>query len=242
MENNDKIYTEGIKPKSDFYKWLDNYWYHYKWITIGVVFLLVVLVVCTLQMCEKEKEDTTILYAGPCQLSAEEAENIKAVFNAVMPEDYDGDGKKNTAMIYYQIYSEEQIKEVEASTDELGISIEVNRNYITQNQDNYYQYLLTGETSICLVDPNLYYVLVRENRLAPVVTALGTDSGYEDDDYGIILGKTEIYEAYSALRVLPEDTVICILRANFVGRTSDEEVYKNDLEIFEAVVEYKKQD
>ena len=41
----EKTYTEGIKPQGKYYKWFDNYWYHNKWITIGVIFAIVVITV-----------------------------------------------------------------------------------------------------------------------------------------------------------------------------------------------------
>ena len=238
----DKTYTEGIniKPEGKFYKWFDNYWYHYKWITLGAIFVVVMLVICTLQMCEREQEDTTILYAGPCQLSASEMESIKGVINAVMPEDFDGDGQKYTGMVEYLLYSESQIKDIEASTDQYGVAVDVNNQYITNNYENYYDYLLSGESAICFLDPHLYTELKRSGRLLPLVSALGEDSGYKPDDYGLVLGKTEIYEEYSALRALPEDTVVCIMRQIVAGRISNDKVYENELALFEAIVMFSK--
>ena len=47
------------------YKWLDNYWYHYKWTTIIVVSFAVILTICIVQMATKETYDITVLYTGP---------------------------------------------------------------------------------------------------------------------------------------------------------------------------------
>ena len=242
MEEKDKVYTEGIRPQGKFYKWFDNYWYHYKWITIGVIFAIFIVTVCTLQTCERKKEDTTILYAGPCQLSVSEMDSIKGVVSAVMPKDYDGDGNKYTGMIEYWLCSEEQVKDIEASTDEYGAHGYVNRQQLKDNYESYYDYLMAGETAICFLDPHLYTELKRAGRLLPLVDALGADSGYEPDDYGIVLGLTEIYEEYSALRAMPEDTVVCVLRQVVVGRISNDKNYQNDLEIFEAIVMYSEKE
>lgn len=235
-EKEKKIYTEGIKPQSKFAKWFDNYWYHYKWITIGVIFFIVIVTVCTLQMCERENEDTVVLYAGPYQLSTQQIEGIRGVFNTLLPEDFDGDGKKYTGIVNYLIYSEEQIKEIEAQTDELGVRLDVNNQYITQNYKSYYDYVLVGESPVCLIDQHLYYELAKEGRLLPLSIALGEDSGYEIDDYGIVLGKTDVYADYSALRVLPEDTVLCILRKTV---TKSETEYEADKALFCALAGYK---
>lgn len=238
----DKAYTEGIKPQGKFYKWFDNYWYHYKWITIGVIFAIFIITVCTLQTCEKQKEDTTVLYAGPCQLSASEVESIRGVVNAVMPEDYDGDGNKYTGMVEYWICSEAQIKEIEASTDAYGVHGYVNRQQVTDNNKNFKDYIMAGESSICFLDPYLYTQLKNAGRLLPLTSVLGNDSGYESDDYGIVLGMTDIYKEYSALRAMPDDTVICVLRQTVAGRISKDKNYQNDLEIFKAIVTYSKEE
>ena len=237
-----KIYTEGIQPQGKFMKWLDNYWYHYKWITIGVAFFVVIFLVCTLQTCEKENEDTTVLYAGPYQMSAREIESFRGVINGLMPEDFDGDGKKYAGIVNYYILSEEQIKEIEAQTDEAGVRLDVNNQYITSNYDSYYDYIMSGESAICFVDKHLYYELAKASRLVPLVSVLGEDSEYESDEYGIILGKTELYESYSALRALPEDTVVCFLRQTVAGRISDDEVYENESALFSAIVTYTKEE
>ena len=89
MDNNEKAYTEGIQFKSKFAKWFDNYWYHYKWITIGAVFLIVVIIVSIVQSVEKKKEDITLVYAGPEYITATQTASIQDVFNAVMPEDFE---------------------------------------------------------------------------------------------------------------------------------------------------------
>ena len=134
------------------------------------------------------------------------------------------------------IYSDEQIKEIEAQTDADGHRLDVNNQSITDNYKNYYDYIVLGETAICLVDEHLYRELSRYGRLLPLVTALGEDSGYESDEYGVYLGSTKIYEEYSALRVLPEDTVVCILRQTVVGKISKDENYQHELDMFKVIV------
>jgi len=237
---NDKSYTEGIQIKSNFAKWLDNYWYHYKWITIGAVFLIVVLVVGLFQATEKKKEDVTLLYAGHYQLNGREAEAIRGVFNAVMPEDFDENGEKYTGIVEYQIYSEEQIKDIEAATDEVGVHLDVNNQHNTNNYQMFYDYVKVGETAICLLDPWLYRELNSYGRLLPIATAIGDSYGYEEDVNGVYLEDTEIYKEYSALRVLPGDTVICFLRQPVLGKISDDACYQNEIDMLRAILTYTK--
>ena len=52
-------------------KWLENYWYHYKWHTLIVAFFVIMLTVMGVQMCSREDNDIYIIYAGPELISDE---------------------------------------------------------------------------------------------------------------------------------------------------------------------------
>ena len=85
-----KIPAGEIKDKSEFLKWFDNFWYHYKVHTIIVLFALFVLIVCVLQTCTSSSGgDITIMYAGRGYMTTEQREGVRSVFNAVMPDDFD---------------------------------------------------------------------------------------------------------------------------------------------------------
>ncbi len=233
-----KEYTEGIAVKGGFFGWLDNYWYHYKWITIGVVFFLVVAIVCIAQSCEKEKDDIILLYAGPNQLSVAEADKIGSAFEAIMPEDFDGDGKKSIGLSLYNILSVEQIEERKAETGVDGKPIYVDNTYNSSQYDTYYDYLMTGEVSVIMVDPWLYESLLTAGRLASIEEALGymPESAYSQ--YGVTLGQTEFYSSYGVMQLLPEDTVICLLKPYVFGKNSDGERYEHETEMFRAIISY----
>ena len=74
-----------IKTDSKAVKWLDNFWYHYKWQTIGIVFAAFVLLVCVLQMCGKESVDVYVMYAGEDTFTdGEKLGNIKSALKSVL--------------------------------------------------------------------------------------------------------------------------------------------------------------
>ncbi|HOA84947.1 MAG TPA: hypothetical protein PKN17_02845, partial [Bacillota bacterium] len=103
-----------IKQKSRFLKWLDNWWYHNKTITLISLFLIIVIVICTFQMCSRENEDITLVYSGPWLLTSTELEDVRSVFNFVLPQDYNRDGKKYVELVTFHVMSEEQISEWES--------------------------------------------------------------------------------------------------------------------------------
>ena len=45
---------------SKFLKWLDNYWYHYKWHTIIVAFFLIIGIISTVQIFNRETYEDNI--------------------------------------------------------------------------------------------------------------------------------------------------------------------------------------
>ena len=76
------------------YKWFDNYWYHHKWKTIIGLFLTIVILVCSLQMCSKEKTgDISVLLGVPYAFEEEAVYNgFRSCISLYIPEEYDTDG------------------------------------------------------------------------------------------------------------------------------------------------------
>ena len=101
-----------IVVQSKFAKWLDNFWYHYKWVTIGVAAAVIIFVICIAQSCSKEDRDIMIVYAGPNSLSISEQEQIGDLMSLILPGDLDGNGDAVAHLNTYQIYSEDEIKEI----------------------------------------------------------------------------------------------------------------------------------
>ncbi len=237
----DKISAAEIKDNSKFLKWLDNYWYHYKVPTIIVLFISIVLLVCTLQMCATDdKQDITVLYSGPFLMMGSEHENVRNVLNYVMPEDFNGDGRKYTELITYQVASEQQIKDMEAETDENGNpKYSINRQYYTNEYSNYSNMLITGEFALCFLDPWLYESLANSDRLKTLTDIFGEIPDGAVGDFGVRLGDTAMYQYYDVLKILPEDTVICLLKPYVFGETSKEDIYARSVSMFKAVVEFE---
>lgn len=234
----EKEYTEGIAIKGGFLGWLDNYWYHYKWVTIGVAFFLVVAIICIAQSCNKEKDDLILLYAGPNQLSVAEADKVSSALEAIMPEDFDGDGRKSVGLSLYNILSAEQLEAIKSETDAEGKHVFVDNTRNSSQYDTYYDYLMTGETSVIMVDPWLYESLLTAGRLANVKETLGYMPESACSEYGVTLGNTEFYKSYGVMQLLPDDTVVCLLKPYVFGKNSDQEHYEHEKEMFKAIVSY----
>ena len=243
MKNEEKINSGEIAVKGGFLGWLDNFWYHYKWQTIGVVFLAAVLIIGLTQCISKEEEDVIVLYAGRTQFSVGEANAICEVLETIAPTKGEN-VKSNVGITYFQVMNEEQIKQAEAETDADGKKkYTVDRSYLSDQYDSYYSQLLTGDHSVVFLEPWLYEKLVRDNRLVSLADVLGYVPEGALGEHGVRLGSLDIYGSYGALKnVMDADTVVCILHPNSkitFSKNSNEKYYENEKALFRAIIEYK---
>ena len=227
-----------IKIESAAYKKLDNFWYYYKWHVIVALFVIFAVVVCTVQACSREKEDIQIIYAGGSYIEGDAYLEISKALSSVLPEDFDGDGKKNVGFVNYQIYSQEEIEELEKITLPDGTKNIVDKAQNSSNMTSYSSYMMTGEVSVCFLSEDLFENLKKNDRLRPLSDIFEEipDSSY--DEYGIKLSETDFYKYNSSIRAMGEDTVICLMRQTVVGTSSNDEEYKKAVETFKAIAQF----
>ncbi len=80
--------------KLKFLKWFENYWYHYKWLTLALVFVLILLVVGIRSCANHSEIDLHIVYFSNTTLHDREMEALKkSLINNNVVKDLDGDGK-----------------------------------------------------------------------------------------------------------------------------------------------------
>lgn len=217
---------------SPFLSWLDNFWYHYKWQTLGILFAIIVVTVCTLQTCSKESYDLSAVYAGPVAAGEGGFADLELLLEDCA-EDADKDGEKSVNLVRYNIYSAEQIVEYEKA----GFSI--SRSFNSSEFENYGSFLMTGEASVYFLDPWLYEELKAADRLRPLAELLPSEqaASVSADGYGLRLGDSELYRQYDAIGFLPEDTVICLLRQQVIGKSRKDEHYEKEEALFCALAE-----
>lgn len=226
------------------YRWFDNFWYHHKWATLFSLFFLIVIVVCTVQMCSKKagQSDLVVVYAGPYSFmqSEQEMRDLENFLAYHLPEDINKDGKKSISIVNYTTYSKEQLDQMDPQDANLI------RPYSVQAHKDFFEHLSVGEFSVALLDPSLYEELaVRSQCLIDICAVFGvTPEGglyREGADgksvcYGIRLGDTALYRDSAALKALPEDTVLCLIGATFFG---DNDTYEAATAYFEALIDKK---
>jgi hypothetical protein len=234
--SNEKEYTEGIAVRGKFLRWLDNYWYHYKWPTIITAFFLVVITVCTVQACTKEEYDMSVVYAGRQLLRSDELEKVSSALEAVVPKDIDADGDVSIQINAYNILSKEQIQALRAEKNEDEEPTEVNTSFFSTEHQTYSNYLQTGESFILLLDRWEYDNLASTGALVALSEVLGSKPQNAISDYGIRLGDTALYRNFEVMKVIPEDTVVCMMRLPEVYKRKKAKQYENEKQMFIAMI------
>ncbi len=222
-----------VKMRHPVLSWLDNFWYHYKWHSIVALFLVLVIVVCSFQMCSKESYDTHIMYAGHKRILHTSEDGDIPEYNIIISslkrisEDSDGDGKISPAFSDLFVMSDEMKEKIEAELDK---GEQVNESLLSTDRKTLTDRMMYSEYYVCLLAEDVYrdYRVISDIDmflpLAPY-TSEGGEYEWAGED-AIYLRSTPFYEM-AGICELPEDTVICLrmksqMSAVFGGDKNDE--------------------
>ncbi len=234
----EKLSEGKIAAAGTFSERLENFWYHYKWTVLVVAFFLIVFVVCLVQCAGREIADTYVGYSGGCELSEEDRMAINSVFSSLLPEGTDGKAPQ-IGLNVYTYFSEEELKTLYTDPDTGAL----NEAYFTAKQANAERlnslgdYLMTGDCAVWLVSEAVYQTSNMKQLVRPLSDVFGdkTPTGAYNGN-AIRLSETALYNTYSALQALPEDTLI-ILTSKLI--TSNAERYEASVELFRAIVNFE---
>jgi hypothetical protein len=237
-----KLEAGAVTANSPFLRWLDNFWYHHKWTVIISLFFAIVLIMGLVQILSQESYDVKMTYGGRYRMDDDERADFEALLNTICPDDYDGDGKKHVQYMIYEVFSEEEILQAKAEAESQGQDFVFNVKYNSDEFENFTAFAGTGECSVYFLSPYLYEVLKSSDRIRPVAELYGDRTlpdGVLEDGYGVALKDTDFYEYHSAAQVLPEDTIVCLLRST-VWNTSGgrKEAYARAEALFRAIVDF----
>lgn len=212
-----------IVSQSPVLRWLDNFWYHYKWTVIIIAFFVVVFLICVIQMGSDPAYDINITYSGPYGFGSSDAELMYRDLSAALPADLNGDGERQAGFIRYQIYSEEEIraewKQVEEERemaqsrgeDPSKIVSSINTSYNSTQYQQFTNSLLTGQSYILLCSPFIYEDVKADGRVCRLADLTNETLANAFDDCAVLLKDTAMYRSSEVLQKLPEDTLICLL-------------------------------
>lgn len=216
----EKQNAHEVAEQSKFLRWLDNFWFHYKWQTIAVL-LVVILLAVTLPQCARgESGGVTVTFAGGYVMSNDEQTGLKNVLSAA-------DENARITLSQYSILTEEEITANNTYTDpETGekkldtVGRNLDRGYNQDRIRTLQSYLMTGDCGIWIVSPYVYenwfdgkIQIVENRRLGdlPIFEEYGVTHFLTGNcgDYRVILtrsvfGETAKDKSFEAVRAFYE--------------------------------------
>lgn len=238
---------ENEEPPKTFKEKLGNFFYHYTWHSIIALFVIIAIVVCSVQMCRRTEFDVYVMYAGGADINMTVAEatgqsEYTVLMNAIgkYADDYDKNGTKTVNLQNLFLPSEELIAEIEADPER-----EVNYRLISEHSEIFKNNVYMGEYYVCLIAEHLYLEWVEKDanpfvKIAPYAPA---ENDFEfAGEYGIYLSSTPLF-AEAGFCMLDEDTVICLRAYSDVslifGDKENREVYSRSEELMRALLAAK---
>ena len=219
----------------------DNFWYHHKWKTIILSVSLVVLLICTLQMCTQEDYDVFLMYAGPGYLTPNETRSAQDAVKQIMP-DYNKDGNRGVMLSVFNYLNPAQIEEKLAQAEADGVDLSIDYLGNASVLEQYDMEVMAGESVIYLLDPALYESVRYAGGLIPLSEILETVPAAAIDEYGIRFADTDFAKTFSIFEELPEDTVLCIRRVStmaiFKGQKKTERVHAYHVDLFRQMMAF----
>ncbi len=240
-ESEDKLEPTALTENSEALKKLDNFWYHNKWTVIVVIFFAAVLIVCLVQILTRPKYDTSIVIATSYRMDNKEYAAFEQLLCDLMPEDFNDDGKKRVNIVIYQYYSPAEIEMEREQAEAESDNFSINPQYNNSELNSFTNYTMTGETSVCIVSPDVYARLVERGRLLPLSELYPEGDlplGAREDGFGIDLSHSDLYLYNPAVAVLPESSVLCMLRPTITGNSSKKSVYEKEKTFFRALADF----
>lgn len=240
MDDHKSIDMKAELQKNKAYRFLDNFWYHYKWHTIIALFFVFVLLVCLGQCNSKDATDLTVAYAGGKTLSGNEILGVREVLSTVTPDKSERGEKMQCALSTYAIYTDEELRAL--FTDEDGnFSLEgYERAKLGSNQNaqNLQNYMMTGDSALWLVSEHVYNTMMGNKEWLVPLSELNSELSAEliYDEYAVRLSETAFYNYYDGMKALPEDTLVLVRKLPVWKTEEDSAVFR---QMFTGIVTFK---
>lgn len=196
-------------------KWLENYWYHYKWATIISAFFITVAVICIVQIASKKNYNIYIRYVGDSVITGTQYDDMTGALEKIVS----GDKKDsvNFAQVAYISDDDNPYK-----NEKNAVARETLSSMLVQP---YYIYIM---------DMTAYNDYKDSGVFAPLSSIFEEDViDISYDEYALYLSKTEFLKNAPGMEWVEEDTVIVIkivpYDSVFTGKKSKSELASFDI-------------
>ena len=179
-------------------------------------FFAVVLLVCTIQMLQKKSYDAYILYAGPNAFTAEQENALGNALKYVVG-GFDENGKTTVNMTKLIVMSEQELEQAQAQASEEGTTLAYNYETRQKTLEQFNLELMTGNSYLCFMSRYMYEKCADNGRFVPLSDLVADPPAGKNDEYSVVLGKTEYGQYFSeAFSCMGEEILVCLRRPNVV--------------------------
>ncbi len=224
-------------------KKLENFWYHYKWVTVIVAVFVVIITVCTVQMVTKEEPDASLIYMGPSVITNEGISEMQNIIAKRLDSDFNNDGKKIVLLSKTVIMTDEQIEEQKNAAAEEGETIYYDVSLRGSAFTQAKTYITSGEMLICIIDEYWYTMFKNQGLFLPLSDIFEEVPENAYDEYGVRLCDTDFGKYNSVFSELPENTMLCMVKQSelsaFKNQKEAEERYEYHLELFKSILSFE---
>lgn len=234
------VSTENYSVKQK----LENFWYHYKWHSIVALFLVMVILVCSLQLCSQTEYDAHIMYAGEYAFTRTGKDGdiptyvgTANAFKRVCG-DLSGDGEINVSFADMLYMTDAQVLEYR---EKYGYDPDSRLMY--EDMQRLGNMMNTGDYFIMLISPEVYEEYANEGDVVrfekiDAYTTEGVEYEFYSE-YAIKLSSLAFYDV-AYISSLPEDTLVCFRRLGVFGNNSGVKAnYENSQEVLRKILSYQ---
>lgn len=100
----------GVKPKMFTKEWWPYYWLYYKWHTVAVLFVVMLIVIALVECATEEKYDLKMLSFGQFYYEDSNWDIVEAELEADIA-DADDNGEKNVSIMSLSVFMDEEYLE-----------------------------------------------------------------------------------------------------------------------------------
>jgi hypothetical protein len=245
MEERNGTFDGDVKMKSPFLEKLGNFWYYHKWHTLIGVFVVAVLVILTVQMCQRTTFDAHIVYAGNYEIDRVGTPGNTSAYDNMLSElklvvkDADGDGEVHLDFKNLFVVNDKEADELTGNKD----GYEINHALVREDAESLYQYMIMSEYYLCFLSERLFleYSESQSGLFTPIAPYASADREYEyAGECGIYLRSVGDFATLPQFSNLPDDTVICLRSLSEVSKRRHEKDFKTAEDILRRILSYQK--
>lgn len=183
-------------------KWLENYWYHYKWPTVIVAFFLFVAVIGIVQMAGRTNNDAMFMYVGDDYISDTQYHEITKALKRITP-DNSGNGEVEinfSKTVFYPDPKDTVENQANAASSEFLSTMLV---------QSYYVYLMRADVYEKYKD-----AFMPLSEILPELADSGT-AGLLYDERAIYLKATDLAKNNEVFGLFNDDVIVALKTAPY---------------------------